>query len=123
MVSPLRVWMILFLLGLSPFLSAQIVRVVSITEFKVSVAWGNIAAGPDGALWFPEGTGMGRMTTDGTLIEFSGVSEVRGVAAGPDGNIWFTEAFIPFVRPCPQPFARIGRITTAGVVTKFDLPN
>ncbi len=33
----------------------------------------------------------------------------RGIAAGPDGNLWFTE----------KVGNRIGRITTAGVVTEF----
>ena len=34
-----------------------------------------------------------------------------GIAAGPDGNIWFTE----------DGAARIGRITTSGVITEFSL--
>ena len=35
------------------------------------------------------------------------------ITAGPDGNLWFTEP-VPFDR-------RIGRITTAGAITEFQL--
>ena len=36
-----------------------------------------------------------------------------------DGNVWFTEAFNPFKPPA----AAIGKITTAGAVTEYPLPN
>ena len=36
----------------------------------------------------------------------------RGIAAGPDGNLWFTE----------NSANKIGRITTAGVITEFPIP-
>src|SRR5438046_681415 len=48
----------------------------------------------------------------GDVREIPGVSfnsGVAGIAAGPDGNVWFTEAL----------GNRIGRITSAGVVTEF----
>jgi virginiamycin B lyase len=38
------------------------------------------------------------------------VSEPGGICAGPDGNVWFTVG------------NQVGRITPAGVVTRFDLP-
>jgi hypothetical protein len=56
-----------------------------------------IAAGPDGNLWFTEAgrNRIGRITTAGVLTEFSaGISpggEPEGIAVGPDGNLWFTE--------------------------------
>jgi len=37
---------------------------------------------------------------------------LRGITAGPDGNLWFAA----------QDSNRIGRITTAGVVTQFTVP-
>ena len=40
------------------------------------------------------------------------VSEPQGITAGPDGNLWFTE-FLG---------NKIGRITTAGVITEFPIP-
>jgi virginiamycin B lyase len=101
-----------------------------ITEFSagISPAPGNyqIAAGPDGNLWFTESAinRIGRITPAGVVTEFStGITsggfnpdngqplhaEPVGITAGPDGNLWFTE------------FAtnRVGRITTAGVITEF----
>jgi streptogramin lyase len=80
-----------------------------------------IAAGSDGNLWFTTCTTavnqIGRITAGGTITLFS----IKGVdlypadliAAGPDGNLWFTEPYA----------ARIGRITTAGLVTEFKLPS
>ena len=77
-----------------------------------------IAAGPDGALWFTESVGdkIGRMTTTGVVEEFpigSALASPNWITAGPDGALWFTELSLPA--------ARIGRITTAGVVTSFVL--
>ena len=74
-----------------------------------------ITNGPDGNLWFTEqyGDRIGRITTDGTITEFStGITagaELRGIVAGPDGALWFTESS----------GNRIGRITTDGAVTEF----
>jgi streptogramin lyase len=73
-----------------------------------------IAAGPDGALWFPEelSGSIGRVTTAGAVTHFAvpnSRSEPAAIAAGPDGNLWFTERL----------GGKIGRITPAGVVTEF----
>ncbi len=68
-----------------------------ITEF--STGTGNpyqTVLGPDGAIWFAEfgGDKVGRIATDGTLLEFTlptlGAS-VTGITTGPGGAIWFTE--------------------------------
>ena len=52
--------------------------------------------GPDGAIWFAEVSGgkIGRIATDGTLLEFTvptAGAELTGITTGPDGAIWFTE--------------------------------
>ncbi len=52
--------------------------------------------GPDGAIWFAElaTNKVGRIATDGTLLEFTlptAGASVTGVTTGPDGAIWFTE--------------------------------
>src|SRR5438874_555681 len=39
-------------------------------------------------------------------------SNPTGITAGPDGNLWFTEIGAN----------KVGRITTAGVITEFPLP-
>jgi virginiamycin B lyase len=76
-----------------------------------------ITSGPDGALWFTEAVFpslIGRVTTAGTLTEYPGPGPTGGcsggggwIVPGPDGALWFTGD------------DRIGRITTAGVVTGF----
>ena len=59
----------------------------------------DIAAGPDGNLWFTRGANapwIGRITPTGTVTQFSaGISagsDLFGIAAGPDGNMWFAES-------------------------------
>jgi virginiamycin B lyase len=79
-----------------------------------------ITAGPDGALWFTFTGSFGspnaidRITTSGVQTAYpipSGNTPV-GITAGPDGALWFTE----------QAASKIGRITTAGVITEFSTP-
>jgi virginiamycin B lyase len=95
-----------------------------------------IAAGPDGNLWFTEGYGysdrsagrIGRITPAGVITEYplpNPKSVPRGIATGPDGNLWFTEAawrMVPDRAPVASGSA-IGRITPAGVITEYPLPN
>lgn len=82
----------------------------------------DIVLGPDGNLWFTEGTGtsarakvfLGRITIRGTITEFplpSGVV-LNTIAAAADGTLWFTE------------FAagKIGRIRPDGTIVEFTLP-
>ena len=108
-----------------------------VTEFPVPTRPGalshpgGIAAGPDGALWFTErvitlsldATGIpnftwsgkiGRITTSGTMTEFTTAIESYGITSGPDGALWFpgwvSGAAIRWM---------IGRITTDGVLTEL----
>jgi virginiamycin B lyase len=103
----------------------------AISEFPIPTANAGVngaTAGPDGALWFTElsGNKIGRITTQGTITEYPlptlGGSPV-GIAAGPDGALWFVEASCtPF--GCSQnPAAKIGRITTSGIITEYPLPS
>ena len=85
-------------------------------EFPVPTAGAapeDIAAGPDGALWFTEkdASKIGRITTQGAFTEYPltpGV-EPEGITGGPDGNVWFTERHAN----------AIGRITPQGALTEF----
>ena len=86
----------------------------TITEFASGNAPGDIVAGPDGNLWFVEGSAIGRVTPAQTVTEFSSEltgSGLSGIAVGPDGNLWFAESGND----------RIGRITTGAtpVITEF----
>jgi streptogramin lyase len=83
----------------------------TITEFPISTSGPvGITVGPDGALWFTEGSGnkIGRITPAGVITEFpipTAGSGPVGITAGPDGALWFTE----------NGTNKIGRIpTTAG---------
>jgi virginiamycin B lyase len=68
-----------------------------IAEFSTGTAQPyQTVLGPDGAIWFAEVTGgkIGRIATDGTLLEFTPPTlgaELTGITTGPDGAIWFTE--------------------------------
>ena len=84
---------------------------------KIGSAPYEIAAGPDGNLWFTDPgrpRAIGRITPGGSITEFtiglSAGSGPQGIVAGPDGNLWFTVAgYAP----------AIGRISPAGVITLF----
>jgi virginiamycin B lyase len=103
---------------------------LSFTEYpvpsnSVTAGAGNITRGPDGAMWFLEGTGgssvpkIGRISASGLVSEFPTHSNtvLAGIAAGPDGALWFTE-----VGTSVPGSANIGRITTAGVISYFPVP-
>ncbi len=78
-----------------------------------------LAAGPAGTMWFIDGWNhAGQITPAGAATflpiatdgwQFIGVN----MGAGPDGNLWFA--------PVASGGGDIGRITPAGVVTKFSL--
>jgi len=108
------------LLALTTLLcSAASAQAATVTEFSEGITLPaspvEIAAGPDGNLWFTEhdGDAIGRITPSGVVTEFlEGISVGSGplgTTPGPDGNLWFTE----------YDAGRIGRITPAGVVTEF----
>jgi streptogramin lyase len=102
-----------------------------ITEFALPNGGNSprdIANGPDGALWFTEWNSgrIGRITTAGQITEFrppnapveTGVffpsgPTPAGITAGPDQAVWFTD----------RDSGEIGRITSAGQITMFPLPD
>jgi serine/threonine protein kinase/sugar lactone lactonase YvrE len=73
-----------------------------------------ITAGPDRALWFTESCSdkIGRITTQGSITQFTLPTDTGDIAAGPDGAIWFENTGID----------KIGRITPQGTITLFALP-
>jgi streptogramin lyase len=88
-----------------PASASSITPTPRITEFvplTLANAPGDITAGPDGNLWFTEEgvlPGIGKVTTSGTITEFSAgvtpgfslLQTPKGITEGPDGNLWFTE--------------------------------
>jgi streptogramin lyase len=108
----------------------------AVTEYSAGISSNsgplNIAAGPDGNLWFTGTSGgssantafIGRITTKGVVTEFP-VRLASGyfatITAGRDGNLYFSESEqIPNGNTAG---AEIGRITTQGVVTEFAVPS
>jgi virginiamycin B lyase len=74
----------------------------------------DITKGSNGNLWFTEpGVGkIGEMTPSGIVTEFplpAGQNASGAITSGPDGNLWFTGG------------NSVGRITTSGVVTQFEV--
>jgi len=99
-----------------------------------------IATGPDGSIWFTQAppanpvtgegatsdAGIGRVAPDGAITHFPlptsaanpmGVpgmgAGASAIVAGPDGAMWFIETGAD----------KVGRITAAGVITEYDLPD
>ena len=72
-----------------------------------------IAVGPDRNLWFTDESAarIGRITPAGQISTFAVGAETIGITAGTDGAMWFT-----------QLSDKIGRITTGGVLSEFDVP-
>jgi virginiamycin B lyase len=96
----------------------------TIQEYNLAGGAGpfGITVGPDGLIWFTEQSAQAIGHLDPTaanvqasLVEVAlpaGQSNPSGIVPGPDGKLWFTLLNS----------ARIGTITTGGVVDGFDLP-
>ena len=77
---------------------------------------GDITTGSDGNMWFTEQAvdKFARVTPNGIITEFTGVTAPGSIAAGPDGNLWITSAFISEI-------ARVNPTTVA--ITTFPTPS
>src|ERR1700734_3926275 len=83
------------------------------------------ALGPDKNIWDVSGGSIFRILTHApyTVTEFDvpGGYYLRDIIAGADGNLWFTDARGSY--DGKQEPGKIGRITPAGKITEFSLPN
>jgi virginiamycin B lyase len=103
--------------------AARIGRITTagiVTSFVLSPegATGQIAAGPDGALWFTGGVfnSVGRITTSGVAIEYplpTASSFPTGIATGSDGGLWLVE----------NNAGNIARATACGIGLSLSLEN
>jgi virginiamycin B lyase len=104
---------------------ARISPTGAITDHVADGVGGGLTVGPDGNLWatgaqIDQQTGavlgsvVNRITLNGVVTTFNvGASALPGpITAGPDGNLYFT---LPDAN-------QIGRVTTVGQVTLFDVP-
>jgi streptogramin lyase len=74
-----------------------------------------IIAGPDGNVWFTEIGKVGKIDPSGNITEFTTPTQTSGfpdITVGSDGALWFVEDDVD----------QIGRVSTAGVVTEYPLP-
>lgn len=73
-----------------------------------------IVPGPDGNLWFAEKDYIGKITTSGTITEYSEPTSlgISSLGVGPDKRIWFTSFNSPW----------IGRISLSGQTKFFQNP-
>ena len=78
-------------------LPADTVTLYALQQTSTQRCPAEIAAGPDGNLWFNEftfaGLGfIGRVTTSGVITEFAlpTMQRLNGIAAGVDGNVWIS---------------------------------
>lgn len=80
---------------------------------------GGIVVAPDGRVWFTNSKGnsvasVSAQATDLKSFPLPKADSAPGaITVGPDGALWFTEVT----------GNRLGRITTAGAITEFDLPD
>jgi len=89
------------------------------TAYSVDNAPYQLATDSSGQMWFTVQGGPSEIGTigvnGGATYYTSGLtsgSNPRGITLGPDGNLWFAEFSAD----------KIGKITTAGVITEFTIP-
>jgi streptogramin lyase len=85
-----------------------------------------LAAGTDGSIWFSEyrASKIGRITPAGVITEYPLPRANAGpgdITAGADGALWFVE-LSGGMDGLVTDGNRVGRITTAGVITEFAMP-
>jgi virginiamycin B lyase len=77
-----------------------------------------IVVGPDNALWWTQGTSVGRMVPSNPagVQTFGGLGiiQARGIAVGPDGNLWVSDA--------DPAGPKVHRITPAGAAASLPFP-
>ena len=133
--------------------SAKVAKVTpsgAITEYSAGKRTvKGIATGPDGNLWFAEEINhLNKMTTSGSLTEYTLSRAGSYVTTGPDGNLWFTGGgYISKMNTSGTVLGeyaaggstdittgpdgnlwftsgtqKIGKITTSGTITEYTLP-
>jgi virginiamycin B lyase len=95
--------------------AADAVGTVTMFTLPIAGSMREMATGPDGNVWFIEGTStgvqIGRVTPSGTFTMFPlpAGADANGITAGPDDAMWFNDT------------SSLGKITMTGVVTEYPL--
>jgi streptogramin lyase len=98
--------------GLVTIATVESLEVKAATEYASGARPDAITAGPDGNIWFADGSDIGKITPSGTKTEYPTAGGAHAITTGPDGNVWFAKS---------EP-AEIGKITTSGAITEYSLP-
>lgn len=69
-----------------------------------------LALALDGSIWFSNETGIGRISTTGTLLEHHAITDIRDIAVATDGALWYARS------------SSIGRIS-GGAPVEFPSPS
>jgi YD repeat-containing protein len=76
---------------------------------------GGITAGPEKDMWFTEEDGIGKITPAGTVTIYKVAESLPlSITIGSEGELWFTEG-----TGSEFHIGKVGKITTAGVVTTY----
>ena len=75
---------------------------------------GTIVLGSDGAMWFGEQNGIGRVDTSGAITEYP-TAQPQQLVRGPDDAVWFTTVYDRIT----QVSGELCRVAPNGTVTKF----
>ncbi|MDB5042518.1 MAG: hypothetical protein JWN27_3244 [Candidatus Eremiobacteraeota bacterium] len=105
--------------GSAAFASALPAREFAIpsgTLAQSNAGTGTIVQGGDGAMWFGEQNGVGRITTAGAITEFPMV-QPQQMVRGADGAVWFTT----YSDSATGQFGELCRVDPTGTVTKFNV--
>lgn len=90
-----------------------------VTDYPTTSCPFGLTRGPDDALWFADLYRVGRMTTDGVVTSYPLDNYgLQAITVGPDKALWFTGSLL---KPPRATDPMIGRITTAGAITKYFL--
>jgi virginiamycin B lyase len=86
---------------------------------------GAVTPGPDGAVWFTENTGIGRITASGQVTSFAFPASVdpgssSSIVKGPDGRLWFTATTTD---DNYNTSGLIGAVTTGGAFSFYSVPS
>jgi virginiamycin B lyase len=80
-------------------------------------AFEGMTLGPDGNVWFLEGSHVGKITTGGILTEYTYPTDVYtavGITGGSDGNVWFTYLDTSFA-------GHVAKVSTTGTITAYPI--
>jgi streptogramin lyase len=104
----------------------RLVPEVQATEVAIpsgSKVRNGMVLGSDGAMWFSEWRGIGRVSAGGSITEFPFTDALMGpgpLALGSDGNVWFDGAIDNVAPPAfPPSNSAVGFITPGGSITSY----